>query len=145
MALVEIKGDIMAWWRLGNVIGITTNGFVKRNGRAVMGAGIAKSMRDAIPGVDLQVGARIKDFGNSPAYFPEHKFFTFPVKHNWWEDADLELIYKSAEFINRNYNAGDRIDFPRPGCGNGKLEWKTVKPVLEKAFSGHKTVCVWDW
>ncbi len=42
--ITEVKGDLVDFWRKGNRIGITTNGFVKKDGRAVMGAGIAKTL-----------------------------------------------------------------------------------------------------
>lgn len=130
--IIEERGNIVDFWLLGNVIGITTNGFVKDNGRCVMGRGIALSIRDRVPDIDLQIGWHIRAKGNVPQYFPDAKIFTFPVKHNWWEKADLELIAQSAEII-----AGkklDRIDFVRPGCGNGKLDWRDVRPVLDRIF-----------
>lgn len=135
--IIEQRGDLMEHWRNGALIGITTNGFVKKNGRAVMGAGIAKSIRDACPDLDLEVGARILEHGNIPTIFPDRRLFTFPVKHNWWEPADINLITISAEYIHTRFaEAGrKRIDIPRPGCGNGKLDWADVKPVLEEIFT----------
>ena len=58
---------------------------------------------------------------------------TFPVKHNWWQPADLDLIAKSAEAL--EYMALSKPDtsflLPRPGCGNGKLTWAEVRPVIK--------------
>ena len=34
----------------------TANGVIKRNGALVMGAGIAKTVRDKWPGIDLKIG-----------------------------------------------------------------------------------------
>jgi len=34
-------------------------------------------------------------------YFPEYGLITFPVKHNWWEAADLDLIDRSARELLR--------------------------------------------
>lgn len=140
--IIETTGDIMDYWRAGNVIGVTTNGFVKANGRCVMGAGIAKSIRDAVKDIDLAVGNHIGQNGNVPAYFPDAGIFTFPVKHVWWEQADIRLIKQSAEII-----AGKNLqefNFVRPGCGNGYLSWVDVKPVLEYAFRD-TTATVWDF
>lgn len=144
--IIEQRGDLMDFWRAGNLIGVTTNGFVKKNGRAVMGAGIAKSVCDACPNLDLELGVRLRAHGNIPMIFPDHNIFTFPVKHNWWEDADIDLIAESAQFIHDRFaeGGGHRIDFPRPGCGNGKLDWKDVKPVLEEIFVSNPTY-VWTF
>ena len=61
---------------------------------------------------------------------------SFPVKHNWFENADIKLIEQSANQLvkladNNNWN---KILIPRPGCGNGNLKWSNVKPVLETIF-----------
>lgn len=144
--IIEQTGDLMDWWRQGNLIGITTNGFVKKNGRAVMGAGIAKSIRDACPDLDLELGVRLRAHGNIPMVFPDHHIFTYPVKHNWWEEADIDLIAESGRYIAARFYEGGaaRIDIPRPGCGNGKLNWADVKPVLEEIFV-HTPTYVWTF
>jgi hypothetical protein len=59
---------------------------------------------------------------------------SFPVKHNWWEKADLDLIQRSAQQTVHWENQQDlptTILLPRPGCGNGNLQWSDVKKVLE--------------
>jgi hypothetical protein len=144
MDLVETNGDIMDHWRAGAIIGITTNGFVKRSGQAVMGAGIAKSFRDANPGFDLALGRKLQVLGNEPMLFPDYRVFTFPVKHNWWEEADLDLIDRSARIIADRY-LGKRLDFVRPGTGNGKRSWeKEVRPILQEIEWPCPTY-VWDF
>jgi hypothetical protein len=122
---------------------ITTNGFVKNNGRAVMGAGCAKTVRDAVPDIDLALGKHIKQRGNvvgSIGSYMNNPVFSFPVKHNWWENADLELIAQSATLLRDMwYSVFDgvmpenvpNVWIPRPGCGNGKLSYKDVEPVLQ--------------
>lgn len=120
---------------------ITTNGFVKNNGRAVMGAGCAKTIRDAVPNIDLALGAHIKRSGNVAGpigSYNNNAVFSFPVKHNWWENADLDLIAESAKSIRNLYlfalgnsTKGCDVWIPRPGCGNGKLSYKDVEPVLQ--------------
>lgn len=142
--IYEVKGDLVAYWNHGDrSIGITTNGTVKNNGRAVMGAGIAKQIRDLVPDFDLELGAYLTKNGNHPTNFKNHNIYTFPVKHNWWDQADIDLILESAEVLNTH--APWEIHIPRPGCGNGRLNWEDVKPELNKVFSHNRHVFVWDY
>jgi hypothetical protein len=136
---------------------ITTNGFVKKNGEAVMGRGCALEAAQRLPWLPKSLGEMINYHGNHVLQirFGAHELaahqpnllLTFPVKHNWWEEADLELIEQSCiELLawadlyliseNGNYVATrDFIVIPRPGCGNGQRDWETeVKPILEKYF-----------
>lgn len=133
--ITERRGDIMDFWRDGGTIGITTNGFVKKNGEAVMGRGIAQTVRDTIPGFARELGHHLTQNGNTPVYFPDWRIYTFPVKHNWWETADIDLIDES--FSRLLANAPFDLHFVRPGCGNGKLEWSDVKPVLDARYADY--------
>lgn len=110
---------------------ITTNGFVKNNGDAVMGRGCALQACQKYPGLAARLGVEIKKKGNVLIWLTTG-LITFPVKHNWWEKADLELIKKSAEALDKEANNLRQKWFvlPRPGCGNGSLNWEEVKPLL---------------
>ena len=60
--------------------------------------------------------------------------------HNWWEEADLALIEISAKSLKEimHYNLSliqTPIYVPWVGCGNGKLDKKDVRPILEKYLS----------
>ena len=69
------------------------------------------------------------------------KIVTFPVKYNWYEKADLDLIDRSARELKTLFPEGssglDPIYLVRPGCMNGKLDWEDVKPVLEKYLNNN--------
>lgn len=70
---------------------------------------------------------------------------SFPVKHNWWEKADKKLIRESLLALNKMIGTEGlkRVYLPRPGCGNGNLDWETeVKPLLETNFISEKIVVV---
>jgi hypothetical protein len=132
---------------------ITTNGFIKRTGECVMGRGVARDAALRFPTLPAMLGTRIRERGNVVQFFPEQRLITFPVKHNWYEPANLDLIRVSsralrdeiskAAFIRTAFNTAhsgldlpgiERIYMPRPGCGNGKLLWRDVKPVLDEEF-----------
>ena len=132
--MIEIIGNLWDFYEVPNrIICITTNGTVKKNGCCVMGRGCASEAAKRIPQLAYLVGQGIKQAGNVMLRFPELKLFTFPVKHNWWEQADLELIRDSARSLEYWAKEEPYTTFilPRPGCGNGKLKWKDVKPVIK--------------
>lgn len=133
--MLEAQGNLWDFYeRPEAVVCITTNGTVKTNGACVMGRGCAKEAMIRFPDLPLGVGAHIKTEGNIPLYCRGWKLFTFPVKHEWWERADLQLIQESAQILANYAKERPALVFylPRPGCGNGKLDWNTeVKPLLE--------------
>lgn len=132
----EIEGNL--WdYHPEHWIVITTNGTIKRNGEAVMGRGVARQARERFPSLALELGKVLQRGGNVLHLWRCYGLITFPVKHNWWEKADVALIEKSAEELRSLFDdkiAGDCVPIYliRPGCGNGKLKWCDIKPVLEK-------------
>jgi hypothetical protein len=70
--------------------------------------------------------------------FKDYDLLTFPVKHAWYLKADLELIEKSAKQL--LYIVDRPIYLPMVGCGNGKLSWHDVYPILDKYFDDTFTV-----
>jgi hypothetical protein len=131
---------------------ITTNGYVKKNGAAVMGAGVAKEAKERFPNIDIVLGKRITQFGNYVHFLKPVgrtkkgtpvELYSFPTKHYWYDSSCLKLIESSAEQLVSLYNKalddGNKplIVLPRPGCGNGRLDWESqvkpiLKPILEK-------------
>jgi hypothetical protein len=144
--MINVYGD--AWELLAHenydVLCITTNGYVKRNGECVMGAGIAKTARDNIPGIALRLGTLISKHGNR-CFRLTPKLATFVVKHNWYEDADLDLIRKSCKEITEMADkfGWSKVLIPRPGCGNGKLSYKVVEPILQELLDDRFHIVTW--
>jgi hypothetical protein len=130
----EILGDL--WdYGLPAIVLITTNGTVKKpSGECVMGRGCALEAKMRFPGIARRLGQQIKDHGNRVHVLEPGKIWSFPVKHNWWDTADLALIAQSAQELAAEAVTRDTVRFilPRPGCGNGKLGWWQVRPVPEK-------------
>lgn len=111
---------------------ITTNGFVTKDGRAVMGRGCALEAKTKFEGIDFALGRLIKDHGNRCHILGDYGLVSFPVKHHWKEQADLDLIIRSAHELVQLADAHgwQFVVMPRPGCGNGKLKWADVKPAI---------------
>lgn len=129
----EVTGNL--WTFPAHIRVITTNGTVKKNGECVMGRGCAAEAKKLFNGISWLIGSMIKEDGNNVYVFsyPPAILATFPVKHNWYEKADLCLIKRSAEQLAKyceNMPKGYKVVLPRPGCGNGGLRWEDVKPIL---------------
>jgi hypothetical protein len=110
---------------------VTTNGFVKSNGEAVMGRGCAQEAKQRFPGIERRLGSLLNEHGNRPMRL-RSDLATLPVKHNWWEDADPDLIIES---VKRLVSLVDKFGYesvlmPRPGCGNGSLIWENIRPLI---------------
>lgn len=124
-------------------VGITTNSTIKSNGSLVMGRGVALQAKKRFEKHDLDriLGGLVQSRGNVPFIIDHLRLFTFPVKHNWHDDkADIDLIVKSAERLHELTTVNDSDNFyqdikfylPRPGCGNGGLNWNNqVKPKIK--------------
>jgi len=154
----EVFGDLFTTIKSPAYSGfcITTNGFVKNNGNAVMGRGIALEIQKYFPNIPATLGNAIKLHGNHTHLiritdnFGPHSngtckaIYSFPVKHNWWEEADIDLIKRSCRELLDYLLPFDRILLPRPGCGNGKLDWQTqVKPVIEPILDDRVHIITW--
>jgi len=156
----EQTGDLFAVDGVDAVC-ITTNGIVTKRGACVLGRGVAARAKERWPGVDRILGAAIHQHGNvvqvltgqydkppvpmlwdeeviggSPdsdgIVLPWH-LVAFPVKHDWRDPALVTLIIKSANQLVAlaNQKAWKAVALPRPGCGNGGLDWaRHVRPVL---------------
>lgn len=134
----EIRGNIWDYHDKGYWIVITTNGTVKANGSAVMGRGVALQAARKFPDLPRAIGQCIRVFGNEVFIMDRgdpsggYRILTFPVKHNWWEKADLTLIEESCKKLKATWSCPDKVYLVRPGCGNGGLDWKDVKPILKE-------------
>lgn len=136
----EVYGNL---WDFEGIHAITTNGFIKRNGEAVMGRGCALEASKRHPTLPRELGERLRSHGNLCFYFSKYNIFTFPVKRYWYEKASLSLIRSSALQLNEwILDKENTIYLPRPGCGNGGLSWDEVKPLIEGIFTTDKIVVV---
>lgn len=135
----HINEDIWQYYQTpGHIICLTTNGYVKKNGAAVMGRGNAYQATRNITGIEYLLGSYLRTHDNVAGMMQttpdEMGVFIFPVKHNWMQRADLDLIETSAQILHTYAtNASDLIfHLPRPGVGNGIRDWKEVLPILER-------------
>ncbi len=123
---------------------ITTNGITNANGLAVMGRGVALQAANRYPELKSHLGSSLRSGGNKVYYLPDYDIVTFPTKHHWKQDADLQLIAKSAKELQimTLYNDWKRVLLPAPGTANGRLSWDNVRPILE--FLPDSIVVIWN-
>lgn len=145
--MLEARGDLWDFHEDGYTICITTNGFVKKNGEAVMGRGCAREATYRYDDIAELLGNWIDMRGNKICWFSDKRIISFPVKHHWKEEADIELIKASSrdlmDLLDQNPDTKTPIYLPRPGCGNGRLKWSDVKPVLAEVLDDRVIVVTW--
>lgn len=142
----EIKGDIWDFKAKGHPIVVATNGDINGRGECVMGRGVALQAKRRYPALPGEIGTCLLNGGNRVRYFKKYNVFTFPVKHHYYEKADIRLLEWSARDL-AGLVSGAKLKLklpvylPRVGCGNGKLRWeREVKPVLLKYLDDRFTV-----
>src|SRR5581483_1895123 len=115
----EIIGDLREVHDQGFFVGVPTNGDCRRDGRAVMGAGVALAAACQFPNLPSLLGAKLRAFGNHAYYWHEFRLVTLPTKEAWTQPSTLGLIERSAqEAIHLADQHGlTAIYCPRLGCG----------------------------
>lgn len=145
----ELKVNLWNLYDQNKICGITTNGYVKKNGLAVMGRGCALQARKRFMGLPRVLGNKIKSNGNIVQII-EHNLFAFPTKTvsgtysddivvphmvgkfrpgewvpGWALKSTIAKISLSIEQLIRlkNTEGWNEVFLPRPGCGAGGLDW----------------------
>ncbi len=131
----EIQGDLFE--QRVDATCITTNGYVKTNGQAVMGRGVALQAAERWPDLPRHLGERIRQSGNHVGVLAHNEMagwiVAFPVKYHWRKPANTDLIRQSTEelVMLARQMRWNTVALPRPGCGNGGLSWSVVRRILE--------------
>jgi len=129
----EVVGDMWVYeGRKNFFLLITTNGYVKKDGTGVMGRGCALEAAERYPDLPRYLGLSIKRRGNVVSLL-QPGLYSFPVKHKWDEAADIKLIKQSVVKLKEmaEKHPERRYVLPRPGCGNGRLRYEDVRPLLK--------------
>lgn len=132
---------------------ITTNGVVKKDGHAVMGAGIAKQAKDIFSGIDNKLGDYLLKYGNRCFNLGKYEvedtdcyIFSFPTKQHYKDNADINLIENSCKqlLLMLDKFGINKVYIPYPGIGCGKLNKKDVEKILNKYFKEDNRVIVFE-
>lgn len=114
----------------------TANSIVKDNGRLVMGAGCAKTVRDLYQGIDKQFGDKIgsgSEFNVTFVKWEDQWIGAFQTKIDWRKPSPLYLVKDSIEKLSRI--AQERPDWefhlPCPAIAHGGRGVEEILPLLE--------------
>lgn len=135
----------MISFKTGNILESQTEALVNTvNTVGVMGKGIALAFKKTFPIVMKEYLNAIENgsfqIGNvqvveTKTIQPKY-VLNFPTKKHWRHPSKIEYIDQGLQdLVNKiiHYNIKS-ISVPPLGCGNGKLEWNMVKPLMLKHF-----------
>lgn len=140
--MIVKTGNMWSVYKESELFLITTNSFIKKDGRLTMGAGIAKQAKDRFKAVNLDMafGMAIEDnCGHLGKYglivsdfWPISKLGMFQTKQHWKTPSDLSLIaYSTEKLINFcEKNKFPRVDLNYPGIGYGGLKESSVFQII---------------
>jgi hypothetical protein len=114
---------------------VTTNSFLTKDRRLVMGRGAAWTLLTRIPDIDRIFGRMVFDTcGHLGTYglLMYGKYGAAQIKHHFRNKADLDLIAFSMAFLADEAKAKSYIyHINYPGIGNGGLDKDIVRPILD--------------
>jgi len=114
---------------------VTTNSFLTKDKRLVMGRGAAWALLTLVPDIDRIFGRMILDTcGHLGTYglLMNGKYGAAQVKHHFRNKADLALIAFSMAFLADEAKTNRYIyNINYPGIGNGGLDKDSVRPILD--------------
>lgn len=146
--MIEITGDFTKEYKKYRGIVCTTNQILNKDGKLVMGAGIAKWFKETFPWTPEAFALKKEQVTVFPIDLLSDEYpnvlFSFPTKFHWKDKSDIVLIEKSTKELVKlvnNFSDNDvSILMTRPGCGCGGLDWKDVKPIIEQYLDNRFTV-----
>lgn len=126
--MILCSGDMWEEFNTSDLFLVTTNSWITKEGKLVMGRGIAREARDRFPGLDKTLGMKIKHLSKYGLLvsdsWPKKVLGAFQVKYDFKDLASLELIEYSVwclqKFLNDHTVMNVNLNFP--GIGNGGLD-----------------------
>jgi O-acetyl-ADP-ribose deacetylase (regulator of RNase III) len=131
----EIKGDLLDLFDKGEFEVIAHGA----NCRCIMGAGIAKQIKERYPEAyyaDLYDKRSFLDKFGDMSFNYDETIYNLYTQLEPGPNADLTAIsmsLKKLNFIHSDHLT--TIGLPIIGCGIGGLDWKDVKPIIQKELN----------
>ena len=105
----------------------------------VMGKGLALEFKSRYPDMyaDYKKRCDQKQVKPGEPYIWENdrvQILNFPTKRHWREKSRLDDIEAGLEYLSTHYEQMGiyTLALPALGCANGGLDWKDVRPLIEK-------------
>lgn len=137
--MIVVTGDLWSEIKTADVVLVTTNAIINKQGRLVMGRGAALEAATRYPALSFELAEKIKLYGNKPygvivlrPYAHGANLGIFQVKYHFKDNADLFLITNSAKKLGIIAEAFPDMRFAMnyPGIGYGRLKVSDVEPIL---------------
>ena len=139
----KLKGNIWTIKPIDAWIVIPTNVGWKRDGRNVMGRGLAKQASIKYENLDLDYGTHCKKKGDELFCHPDSKIICIPSKSlnklepwlSWQKKSDTDLMKKSYQQLKElaETNPDMKIKVPLLGAGNGGIKKSDAMKLIEDA------------
>lgn len=140
------RGNMWTCFSEVDIFCFTANSTIKHNGALVMGAGMAKEIRDKLPDIDLKAGNKINQYSrsvNEYSLYPKYGFLVikrdskpdigiFQVKRHFKKPAELDLIRQACNYLFSHLfdNPYLTVALNFPGIGYGQLDRDEVLPII---------------
>lgn len=138
----------MIRYEKGNLLEAGTEALVNTvNTVGVMGKGVALMFKEAFPENFRRYAAAVEEgevqtgrmfVSERPALRGPKWIINFPTKQHWRGKSKIEWIDAGLDDLVRVIHAREirSIAIPPLGCGQGGLEWREVRPLIEGKLSG---------
>lgn len=129
MSLFKV-GDIWTAPK-GEWIVITTNSYIKKDGKLAMGKGVAKEALNKYPMIDQILGEYINETCKHLGFYgiaiiTRYNLIALQTKYYFNEISSIELINKSISKLKRIMPESGKINMVFPGIGYGQLSPEKV-------------------
>ncbi len=138
-----VKGNLWDAHAQGQFVVITTNTQTRKDGTAVMGAGIALSAAEKCKGLAANYGKHLTtcEDPEKPVYLEKQRLILLPTKRHWRDPSPMDLVEKNILWLKKLSETHPewKIAIPPMGCSNGQLDWPTqVQPLVDEHLSNGK-------
>lgn len=136
----------MIKWTQSNIFTLSGILIISTNEIGIHGAGLAREAKER--GLIKQGTGTYQVWMKQEELFNVVKIWpiaiTFPVKHNWWEKADLELIKNSFKELAKTCEQyeHDTFNLPLVGCGLGEADIDVIVPMIREFAENHLNITV---
>ena len=139
--MIEVCGNIWDYHDQGWIV-IPTSLATRRDGKAVMGAGLSLQAAERFPLLPKMLGDYLRLGGHDCSYYPGYRLFCLPTKNDWRDLASLDMIRDGCNTLVSQARNITKVFLPALGCGCGGLDWADVRPVMEQVLQDSKFVVV---